>query len=163
MRLTFNESTIRITVFAVATFILIFGILYYMSTFKPNSDPDVMAVNTDNASVQAADVEQLEVETITEGSGSEAHEGQTLVVNYRGSLLDGTEFDNSYDRGQPFEFELGTPNIIQGWNDGLRGAKAGEKRKLTIPSSLGYGAAGSPPSIPSNAGLIFEIEVLEIK
>ncbi|MCO5606529.1 hypothetical protein L7F22_060717, partial [Adiantum nelumboides] len=80
----------------------------------------------------------------------QAHKGDTIKVHYRGTLVDGTEFDSSYTRGDPIEFELGAGHVIKGWDQGLLGMCVGEKRKLKIPSKLGYGAQGSPPKIPGS-------------
>jgi FKBP-type peptidyl-prolyl cis-trans isomerase len=102
---------------------------------------------------------------LAEGSGVSPKTGQTVSVAYTGTLENGTKFDSSYDHpGQkPIEFQLGTPNIIQGWNEGIASMKVGGKRRLTIPANLGYGLRGSPPNIPPNATLIFEVELLGIK
>lgn len=89
--------------------------------------------------------------------------GDKLSMHYTGKLTDGTKFDSSLDRGQPFEFTLGSGQVIQGWERGLKGMCVGEKRRLKIPSSLGYGSSGMPPTIPPSAGLVFEVELLEIK
>jgi FKBP-type peptidyl-prolyl cis-trans isomerase len=108
------------------------------------------------------DFTELKVEILREGSGEESQSGNTLVVNYVGTLKDGTKFDSSYDRGEPFEFTLGQNSVIQGWEQGMVGMKIDEKRKIEIPSSMGYGESGVS-SIPGNSGLIFEVELLEIK
>lgn len=102
---------------------------------------------------------------LAEGTGASPQTGQTVSVNYTGTLENGTKFDSSYDHpGQkPLEFQLGTPNIIQGWNEGITTMKLGGKRKLTIPPSLAYKAFGKPPDIPPNATLIFEVELVGIK
>jgi len=106
----------------------------------------------------------LEIEDIKEGTGPGAKDGDTLSMQYVGALYDtGEEFDASWDRGEPFEFELGSGNVIQGWDQGIKGMKAGGRRKLVIPPDLGYGAAGSPPAIPANATLVFVVDLLEIK
>jgi len=85
-------------------------------------------------------------------------------VNYTGTLMDGTKFDSSLDRGVPFSFTLGAGQVIQGWDIGVAGMKVGEKRKLTIPSSLAYGDTGTPGGpIPPKATLIFEVELLGVK
>ncbi|HBB89641.1 MAG TPA: peptidylprolyl isomerase [Blastocatellia bacterium] len=102
---------------------------------------------------------------LAEGSGASPKIGQTVSVAYTGTLENGTKFDSSYDHpGQkPIEFQLGTPNIIQGWNEGIASMKVGGKRKLIIPAPLGYKAAGKPPDIPPNATLIFDVELTAIK
>lgn len=97
------------------------------------------------------------------GTGDEASAGQTVVVHYRGTLEDGSQFDASYDRGQPFSFPLGAGRVIKGWDEGVQGMKVGGKRKLVIPPDLGYGARGAGGVIPPNATLIFEVELLEVK
>jgi FKBP-type peptidyl-prolyl cis-trans isomerase FkpA len=97
------------------------------------------------------------------GEGAVAEKGQTVVVHYTGWLEDGTKFDSSLDRNTPFDFSLGAGQVIQGWDEGVAGMQAGGKRKLTIPSELGYGARGAGGVIPANATLIFEVELLEIR
>ncbi|XP_013397713.1 peptidyl-prolyl cis-trans isomerase FKBP2-like [Lingula anatina] len=89
--------------------------------------------------------------------------GDTLHMHYTGKLEDGTEFDSSIPRGQPFVFTLGSGQVIKGWDQGLLGMCEGEKRKLVIPSDLGYGARGAPPKIPADATLVFEVELLKVE
>ena len=84
-------------------------------------------------------------------------------MHYTGTLVDGTKFDSSVDRGQPYEFRIGTGGVIKGWDEGVMTMKVGGKRKLIVPASLGYGASGSPPKIPPNSPLIFEIELLGVR
>ena len=103
------------------------------------------------------------IETTKPGSGEGAKNGDTLVVHYTGTLTDGKKFDSSRDRGKPFEVTLGQRRVIQGWEQGLQGMKAGESRRLTIPPELGYGERGAGNVIPPNATLVFEVELLEIK
>lgn len=109
---------------------------------------------------------ELKVEIIKEGSGSEkkaAKDGDVVSVHYTGWLEDGTVFDSSKTRGEPFSFTLGAGQVIQGWDLGVKGMKIGEKRRLIIPPGLGYGEQGTPGGpIPPNATLIFEVELLDI-
>ncbi len=97
------------------------------------------------------------------GTGAEAVAGKKVIVNYTGTLIDGTKFDSSYDRNEPFSFNLGAGEVIKGWDQGVAGMKVGGKRKLTIPPSLGYGAQGAGAAIPPNATLVFEVELLKVE
>ncbi len=115
------------------------------------------------ATQKAEDVTELKIEDLAVGDGAEAVKGNTVLVHYTGWLTDGTKFDSSLDRGQPFQFTLGAGRVIQGWDIGVAGMKVGGKRKLTIPPDLGYGASGAGGVIPPDATLIFEVEILEIK
>uniref|UniRef100_A0A6G1SBM1 peptidylprolyl isomerase n=1 Tax=Aceria tosichella TaxID=561515 RepID=A0A6G1SBM1_9ACAR len=94
----------------------------------------------------------------------QAQKGDSLHMHYKGTLKEGgTEFDNSYTRGQPLVFTLGIGQVIKGWDQGLLGICAGEKRKLVIPSHLAYGENGSPPTIPPGATLVFEVEAVKVE
>jgi FKBP-type peptidyl-prolyl cis-trans isomerase FkpA len=104
----------------------------------------------------------LKYEDLVEGEGAVAEAGQTVTVHYTGWLTDGSKFDSSLDRDQPFQFRLGKGQVIRGWDEGVQGMKIGGKRKLTIPSQLGYGAAGAGGVIPANATLVFDVELLEL-
>lgn len=104
----------------------------------------------------------LKTEVLKQGTGDEAKNGDKVSVHYTGWLENGTKFDSSVDRGQPFEFTLGAGQVIQGWDLGVLGMKIGEKRKLTIPADLAYGAQEVGGVIPPNATLIFEVELLGI-
>lgn len=96
------------------------------------------------------------------GDGEQPQKGQKVSVHYKGMLKDGTQFDNSYDRGSPIEFMFGVGQVIPGFDEGLETMTVGGKRKLFIPSELGYGERGAGNAIPPNADLIFEIELLSI-
>ncbi len=97
------------------------------------------------------------------GTGAEAQIGKTVVVHYTGWLLDGTKFDSSRDRNQPFSFPLGRGQVIKGWDEGVAGMKVGGKRTLVIPPDLGYGARGAGGVIGPNATLKFEVELLDVR
>jgi FKBP-type peptidyl-prolyl cis-trans isomerase len=107
--------------------------------------------------------QELKIEDLVIGNGAEAKQGDTVSVHYTGWLEDGTKFDSSIDRGQPFEFTLGQGQVIPGWEQGIQGMAVGGKRRLTIPPALAYGAQGYEGVIPANATLVFEVELLEIK
>lgn len=105
----------------------------------------------------------LVIEDLRPGTGALARSGAELRVHYTGTLKDGTVFDSSYDRHQPFSFTLGRGTVIKGWEQGFSGMRVGGKRRLTIPAELGYGTRGAPPKIPANAQLVFEVELLGVK
>lgn len=97
------------------------------------------------------------------GTGAVAMAGKTAVVHYTGWLMDGTKFDSSVDRKQPFSFSIGAGQVIKGWDEGVAGMKVGGKRLLIIPPGLGYGTRGAGNVIPPNATLKFEVELLDVK
>lgn len=105
----------------------------------------------------------LKYEDLTICEGRKAKVGDTVSVHYLGTLENGTKFDSSFDRNQPFPFQLGAGGVIKGWDEGVAGMAVGSKRRLTIPSDLGYGPQGNPPVIPPNATLIFVVQVMDIK
>ncbi len=104
---------------------------------------------------------KLEITDATVGKGPEVKNGDTISVHYTGTLKDGSKFDSSRDRNTPFEFQVGG-RVIDGWNKGVIGMKAGGKRKLVIPWQMAYGEAGAPPKIPPRSDLLFDIELLKI-
>ena len=109
------------------------------------------------------DFAQLEFEDTVVGTGVEVKPGDTITIHYSGTLVDGTKFDSSYDRGQPFSTQIGVGRVIEGWDKGVIGMKVGGKRRLKVPSALGYGSRGAPPVIGPNAPLIFDLELLDVK
>jgi len=104
----------------------------------------------------------LSIDEIVIGEGAHAIVGKRVTVHYIGWLTDGTKFDSSKDRNDPFVFGLGQGQVIRGWDEGVQGMKVGGKRKLTIPPALGYGARGAGGVIPPNATLVFEVELLGV-
>jgi FKBP-type peptidyl-prolyl cis-trans isomerase FklB len=103
----------------------------------------------------------LQYKVLKEGSGARPTAASTVTVHYKGTLLDGKQFDSSYDRGQPATFQLN--QVIPGWTEGVQLMTPGSKYQFWIPGNLGYGAQGSPPTIPPNATLVFEVELLAVK
>jgi FKBP-type peptidyl-prolyl cis-trans isomerase len=133
---------------------------------KASSTPSATAepepIPSASSSASAAAVTQLLKEDLKPGSGPSAKSGDRVSVHYTGTLLDGTKFDSSRDRGTPFEFTLGRGEVIKGWDEGVVGMKKGGQRRLTIPADLAYGKRGSPPKIPPNAPLKFDVELVDI-
>ncbi|HET7574395.1 MAG TPA: FKBP-type peptidyl-prolyl cis-trans isomerase [Solirubrobacterales bacterium] len=112
---------------------------------------------------KGAPPEQLEAEDLIEGEGAEAKAGDEVTVQYVGvNYKTGKEFDASWDRGEPFAFQLGAGMVIPGWDQGVEGMKVGGRRELIIPPELGYGSTGSPPAIPPNETLVFVVDLVEV-
>lgn len=106
---------------------------------------------------------ELRVEDIVEGTGKACVKGALILAHYTGWLEDGTKFDSSRDRGQPFQCVIGTRRVIQGWDIGLMGMKVGGRRKLWVPAHLAYGERQVGPYIKPGSNLVFEIELLEVR
>lgn len=129
---------------------------------KPAKVVDEPAPSASVEEPAAPAVKELSKEDLAPGKGAAAKTGDTVKVHYTGTLLNGKKFDSSLDRNEPFEFKLGAGGVIKGWDEGVVGMKVGGKRKLTIPADLAYGKRGSPPTIPPNSPLVFEIELVAI-
>ena len=143
----------------IIALIIVIGLgIYLVPSFTNNNGQK----NNSNNNNNTFDIQGMKVEILKEGSGPEAKAGDKVYVHYAGTLENGTKFDSSIDRNQPFDFTLGENKVIEGWELGVLGMKAGEKRKLTIPPDLAYGN-NSIGLIPSSSTLIFEVELLEIK
>ena len=145
-------------IFAVICILALGIFVYFIFGFNQTTPKQTTQTTSPTESTE----EKLTIEDIEEGSGTEVKSGDTIVIHYKGTLPDGTQFDSSYDRDEPFETQIGFGQVIKGWDEGVIGMKVGGKRKLIIPPSLGYGAQ-AVGSIPANSTLIFELELLEIK
>lgn len=140
---------------------LLYFFLSFPSLGEPKNTPQPSQgsfVNDKESSPSA----ELKIEDLVVGNGQEVKKGDTVVMNYLGTLTNGTKFDSSYDRNQPFTTQIGVGQVIKGWDEGVPGMKVGGKRKLTIPPSMAYGSQ-QVGSIPPNSTLIFEVELLSIK
>jgi FKBP-type peptidyl-prolyl cis-trans isomerase FkpA len=129
---------------------------------EQNNSATSQATSEGSNMSQTTKVEKLIIEDVKVGTGAEAKAGQTVFVHYTGTLMDGTQFDSSKDRG-PFNFRLGAGQVIKGWDQGVAGMKVGGVRNLTIPADLAYGSRGAGGVIPPNADLKFEVELLDVK
>jgi FKBP-type peptidyl-prolyl cis-trans isomerase len=138
---------------AVAAFAAALGTAAAQTDDKPK-DKEGKVVTTQSG---------LKYQELKEGSGPAAKAGDTVDVHYTGWLKDGTKFDSSHDRGQPFSFKLGAGRVIKGWDEGVQGIKVGGKRKLIIPPELAYGKRGAGGVIPPDAELTFEVELIKIR
>ena len=150
-----TKIIIALAIPAIIVIILVV-MISYSNTPKNNNSNNTTTMNT----IQ----EGLTYLTLTEPDPNApmVEVGDKLVVNYEGKLTDGTIFDSSFDRGTPFDLQIGVGQVIQGWDKGLIGMRKGEVRELTIAPELGYGSRGSGADIPPNATLIFKVEIVDI-
>ena len=152
-------------IFLITLTLGVVGGILFITFLSRTGQPqeDTMQTNQNQQGQEQKEPGDLQIEDLVVGTGAEAQIGNTLSVHYRGTLLNGTMFDSSYNRGTPFQFPLGMGRVIQGWDQGVKGMKVGGKRKLVIPPELAYGAAGVPGAIPPNSTLVFEVELLDVK
>ena len=146
-----SNQNVRTIAIAVVVILAVSAIAYLLTHRGPSTGAEVTTASG------------LKYIDIVEGTGETPKKGQTISVHYTGTLENGKKFDSSVDRGQPYEFRLGEGTVIKGWDEGLATMKVGGKRKLIIPPSLGYGQRGSPPNIPPNSILHFDVELVAIK
>ena len=144
--------------------ITLLGLIGFVLSLSKDKDETAQKQNNQSAQTQEEQImipNEFKSEDVVVGDGAEAVAGKIAVVHYTGTLLDGSKFDSSLDRGTPFQFILGAGQVIQGWDQGVAGMKVGGKRKLTIPSNLAYGGAAGHPL--QNETLLFEVELLDVK
>ena len=156
------------TIFAYVLIIIFVGLGVWLFAQKGNSisDNPILPTTTPTPAPANTPIKMengLQIQDLKVGTGAEVKLGQELTMHYSGTLEDGTKFDSSYDRGEPFQFVLGAGQVIKGWDLGVQGMKVGGKRKLIIPPELGYGTRGAGGVIPPNATLIFEVELLAVQ
>lgn len=157
-----SKENIIVGIIAIA--IVIFASLFIFGIMPtPNNNTASTQKGETMDNTIPAQQGELKIEDIIVGQGQEAKSGDTVSVHYTGTLENGKKFDSSLDRGQPFETKIGVGSVIKGWDQGIPGMHVGGRRRLTIPSDLGYGAQEAGADIPPNSTLIFEIELLEIK
>jgi len=163
----------KIIGFVIVALVVLLGAQWYVK----NNDLPEISLEADEQVVVSEESEQegedqpniltmdngLQIEDVKVGEGAEVKVGDNITVHYVGALTDGTVFDSSRERGTPATFGLNPGGLIEGWIQGIPGMKVGGVRKLVIPSELGYGAAGAGASIPPNATLLFEVELVDIK
>ena len=161
----FGIRLIVITLVVIAGYLLLEANLFAAESKDTKKDAKKAPKKTEAKAAKKEDktVSNLQINDVSKGTGAEATSGKTVFVHYTGWLMDGKKFDSSVDRGQPFSFLLGSGQVIKGWDEGVKGMKVGGKRKLTIPSSMGYGEQGAGGVIPPNATLLFEVELLDVK
>ena len=135
-------------------------IIYLIITSNNVQSTDM--TNDQNSTNNETQVADLQIEDIELGEGEQVKSGDTILIHYTGTLEDGTKFDSSYDRDEPFETQIGVGEVIPGWDEGVLGMKQGGKRRLVIPPEMAYGDQAVGP-IPANSTLIFEVDLVEIK
>jgi len=155
----------RIVIACSLTMVTAFLIVHCKNSISTTNPKKISQSGSNMTRVRTAS--GLEYEVLQEGSGASPAAGKMVTVHYTGWLnangQPGQQFDSSYSRNKPFEFYIGVGQVIKGWDEGVMTMKVGEKRRLYIPSTLGYGAHGAGRVIPPHANLIFDVELLEVK
>jgi peptidylprolyl isomerase len=171
-----QRTILVVIIILIVAIVAFFVVRDYLNRATPATTPTPASANTGSYPIGTLDstpptpsanavttASGLVYEDLQVGDGATVKSGDTVSVNYTGWLEDGTKFDSSIDRGQPSEFTIGVGQVIPGWDEGLQGMKVNGTRLLVIPPELAYGAAGRPPTIPANATLIFEVQLVSIK
>ncbi len=159
------DKNLKISLIVIAIVIVVAGILAFSKSASKNKEANInIIINNQNQMRNETLADGLQIIDEVVGTGVEATIGNTVSVNYVGTLTNGTKFDSSYDRNQPFSFVLGAQQVIAGWDEGVAGMRVGGKRKLVIPPDLAYGAQSVGNGlIPPNSTLIFEVELLGVQ
>ncbi len=156
-----------VLIIVILIFVALIAFIFLKDGNKKEINPSLIETQSSPSDIinqeKEKDMNQLKIEDIKIGTGEEAVSGKKVTVDYLGTLENGTKFDSSYDRKQPFSFNLGVGEVIKGWDLGVSGMKVGGKRRLTIPPDLGYGENGAGGVIGPNATLIFEVELLKVE
>ncbi len=160
------DKNLKIFLIIAAIVIVVAGILVFSKSASQNKEANNNSNNINNQNQMKNETlaDGLQIIDEVAGTGAEATIGNTVSVNYVGTLTNGNKFDSSYDRNQPFSFVLGAEQVIAGWDEGVAGMRVGGKRKLVIPPDLAYGAQSIGNGlIPPNSTLIFEVELLGVE
>jgi FKBP-type peptidyl-prolyl cis-trans isomerase len=150
-----DKITMKVALIVVGVILLGAGLAWITNSPTEGGDTKDSKVITTKSGLKYIDLKV--------GAGAVAKAGDKVVVHYTGTLKTGKKFDSSLDRDEPFSFQLGGGQVIKGWDEGVAGMQEGGKRKLIIPSDLGYGPKGRPPVIPPDAELHFEVELLKVQ
>ncbi len=155
------KKSILIVVYVLLAAAIIEGGVWYGNKLSEESQNESMTAGVAAEQEQAQIMQNFKIADVVVGTGAVARAGDVVTVNYVGTLDNGTKFDSSYDRKQPFTFTLGVGQVIKGWDEGVVGMKVGGRRELVIPPELGYGAQPAGP-IPPNSTLHFTVELLSV-